>query len=259
MRTWVLWSSLVAISSAYAQAPARPDAAVCAEANWTCVAECIDVRCIDRCLQPGCQAKLTALRSCTVKKGCPGTDPTCGHVRCAKACKEAFGGSGFRAKTQLPGCETLPESAVPPRWVGSWMLTAAGLGVRDIFGESVTPTPRADYARALTVHPSGCFVLETRLEDATLGQGHGLVVRAWGRLAVTRSSPKKDPDQADFLLEAAVAEGSLCGHERRYRLSPKARSLGTFRIEPQDDTLTLVERTATGQTFQFRREGPSSP
>lgn len=235
----------------------------CTDANWACVAECIDVRCIDRCLADACEARLKTLRACTQQKGCPGTDPTCARAQCGPHCAAAFGKAPSAQTAKAPAepvddpCAGRPGTAnLPSRLAGRWELQAATLGPQDRFGETSDPNPRPDYDRSLRVEPSGCFVLETHLEDATLGQGNALVVRAWGTLEVTTDARDDDKHTVRLHTEAAQAVGEICAEPRALQLRPQAFRRPKYRAELEADRLTLIEQKADGQTFQFKKVAP---
>ena len=89
----VLWSS-----TAGAQAPAvtkgegtpRSLGGRCGSANWVCVAQCIDVTCVDRCLAQGCEKALDTLAACAAKSGCGADDSDCVDKACGKQCDRTF-------------------------------------------------------------------------------------------------------------------------------------------------------------------------
>ena len=134
--------------------------------------------------------------------------------------------------------------------MGTWALSAASLPDEKHGGpERIEAQPRPDYGRTLQVTPGGCFLLRTKLEDATLGRGNQLEVRAWGTFEVNGRT------------------GWRCGRRtgRRWgRCAASQRviplSKGKFQRRPyrydieEGDTLTLTVRDATKQTFQFERK-----
>jgi hypothetical protein len=100
--------------------------------------------------------------------------------------------------------------------------------------------------RTLEVTPSGCFLLRTKLEDATIGQGNFLEVRSWGAFAVTKDKVVLKPADGQ-------AVGQVCGAPRVIGLS-KGKFLGPrYSFSVEKDTLTLIVDDASKRTFQFQR------
>jgi hypothetical protein len=244
--------------SAAAQAPSdkpRTLAGVCGTTNWVCVAECIDASCVERCLREGCEEALERLQVCTSTAGCAPDDMQCSARACGQACQRAFEPAPRSPEREKPTpCKgfTVEGGGRPPAEVlGQWELSAATL-MPEREGEParLSPEPRADYARSLEVTPEGCFVMRTRLEAATLGQGNALEVRAWGTFAVTGQ------DRVALRTKDGQAVGTVCGKPRVISLS-KGKFQGpryTFTVEK--DTLTLVVEDPSKRTFQFQRVKP---
>jgi hypothetical protein len=242
-------------SSAVGQAPAskpRAIAGVCGAANWVCVAECIDAGCVDNCLRQGCEQALARLQLCTSRAGCAPDDTTCSARTCGKTCQRAFEPAPPSPEKEQPTPCTgfTPEGGgkLPPEVVGRWVLSAATLQPlpKGTPGR-LNPKPRADYARSLEVTPEGCFVLRTALDDATLGQGNSLEVRAWGTFATAGD------DKVTLLPKDGQAVGPVCGKPRVIGLS-KGKFLGPrYKFTVERDTLTLVAEDKTQRTFQFQR------
>jgi hypothetical protein len=113
------------------------------------------------------------------------------------------------------------------------------------------PDPRADYEKTLRITPQGCFVMETQLADATLGQGNQLTVRAWGALRAEKSRPVV----ATFDTRSAQAVGSVCGHARVIDLARGKFLRPRYEVSVEADVLTLTAQTESQQTFQFKRRG----
>ncbi|HEX8439795.1 hypothetical protein [Archangium sp.] len=249
-----------------AQAPEGPPAASkprtlagrCGAANWVCVSQCIDVSCVERCLARGCEASLAALRQCATKSGCGPDDSACVARACDKQCERTF-----EPAPPSPAQETVDPCAeasagageVPKKVVGLWRLDAASVKPEEkeqLAGEGQDVKPRPDYDRTLEVTPGGCFLLRTRLEDATLGKGNELEVRTWGTFRVN----EKDKT-VEVSPKSAQAVGPVCGKPRVIGLS-KGRFLQwpAYAYDVEKDTLTLTAKTPSKQTFQFSRQKP---
>lgn len=242
-------------SSAWAQASSsrpRTLAGVCGTANWVCVSECIDADCVDQCLRKGCEEALTRLRSCTEKAGCAPDDTACSARVCGQTCQRAFEPAPRSPEKEKPQpCEGFTgqvRGKVPQELVGQWELSAATLKPEPKEeAAELDPKPRSDYARILEVWPNGCFRMQTKLEDATLGRGNTLEVRAWGALEAL------EDEKVSLRTRDGQAVGQVCGKPRVIALS-KGKFLGpryTFSVE--EDTLTLVVDDASKRTFQFQR------
>jgi hypothetical protein len=258
-RVLLVWCVLVNALPAAAQAPASKPrtlgGGVCGTTNWVCVAECIDASCVDHCLREGCEAALERLQRCTEKAGCAPDDTKCSARVCGQTCQRAFEPAPRSPEKEKPtpctGFTVEGGGRPPPELVGQWELSAATM-MPEPEGEPtpLSPEPRADYARSLEVTPDGCFLMRTKLEDATLGQGSALEVRSWGTLAVTGK------DKVALRTKDGQAVGPVCGKPRVISLS-KGKFLGpsyTFTVEK--DTLTLVAQDPSKRTFQFQRKKP---
>lgn len=229
-------------------------AGVCGTANWVCVAECIDSNCVENCLRKGCEGALERLQACTDKAGCAPDDTMCSARACGQTCQRAFEPAPPSPEKEKPSpCEgfAVQGGPVPKEVVGQWELSAATLmpKPKDV-PTQLNPEPRADYARSLEVTPEGCFLMRTRLEDATLGRGNTLEVRSWGSFAVSGE------DKVALRTRDGQAVGAVCGKPRIVSLS-KGKFLGpryTFTVE--EDTLTLVADDPSQRTFQFQRVKP---
>ncbi|WP_223642445.1 hypothetical protein [Corallococcus sp. EGB] len=244
---------------AAAQAP-RTVAGVCGRTNWVCVAECIDAECVDKCLREGCEDALKRLKACTSKAECAPDDTACAAKSCGLTCERSFEPAPKSPEKLVTnpceGANAPKGTAVPKELVGTWVLSAASIPDTVKPGEEqrIEVQPRSDYARALQVTPTGCFVLRTTLDDATLGRGSMLDVRAWGRLEVT------DKKHLALRTQDGQAVGPVCGKERVVPLSQGRFKGGefTYVIEAKD-SLILTVPGATRQTFQFEREKPEAP
>ena len=249
-------------SSAAAQASSgkpRAIAGVCGTANWVCVAECIDAGCVDNCLRQGCETALERLQRCTTNAGCAPDDTTCSARTCGKTCQKAFEPappSPEKEKAE-PCAGFTPEGAakLPKGVVGKWVLSAATLQPEPKGTPGrLNPQPRADYERSLEVTPEGCFLLRTTLEDATLGRGNSLEVRAWGSFVV------EGEDKVKLSPKDGQAVGPVCGKPRVIGLS-KGKFLGPrYKVAVEkiegEDTLTLTGDDKHQRTFQFQRAKP---
>jgi hypothetical protein len=243
---------------AAAQAPSakpRAIAGVCGTANWVCVAECVDAGCVDNCLRQGCEQALARLQACTTKAGCAPDDTTCSARTCGRTCQRAFEPAPPSPEKEKPTpCAGFtPEGGGPlPKGVaGKWELSAASLTPQPAdTKDRLNPEPRADYERSLEVTPEGCFLMRTALKDATLGQGSSLEVRAWGTFAMTGE------DKVTLLPKDGQAVGPVCGKPRVIGLS-KGKFLGPrYKLELEDDTLTLIAEDKAQRTYQFQRVKP---
>lgn len=230
-------------------------AGACAEANWVCVAECIDRRCANRCLEGACANPLAELKQCTVKAACPGDDPQCARERCGPRCLAAFGRA---AESQLQEnadpCAQFPgDSKVPKELVGGWNLSAASIEpVETRPGTDPSPQPRADYELVLEVKPNGCFVLSGKLEDETLGQGNHLVVRGWGKVTVEGKRKKT----VRLETQSGQAVGTVCSRDRVIDLAGGKFKGPRYEYSVEAGMLTLTSLDADKQTFQFQNGPP---
>ena len=139
------------------------------------------------------------------------------------------------------------QGTPPKEVVGRWELSAATLKPDPPGAPArLTPEPRPDYVRTLEVTPSGCFILRTMMEEATLGQGNFLEVRSWGAFAVTK-------DRVVLKPKDGQAVGKVCGAPRVVALA-KGKFLGPrYIFTVEKDTLTLVADDPSKRTFQFQR------
>ncbi|WP_371876571.1 hypothetical protein [Pyxidicoccus fallax] len=251
---FVLSLALGAVLPAAAQTSSerpRTVAGVCGATNWACVAECIDAECVDKCLREDCENALAKLKACTEKAGCAPDDTQCSKRTCGGTCQRSFEPAPpSPEKERADPCQGVQAAKPPEELVGLWTLSAASLPEEESGGpERIEAQPRADYARTLQVMPNGCFVLRTALEEATLGQGNKLVVRAWGTLEVS------DKDKLTLRTRDGQAVGPVCGDKRVIPLSRKKLKFrgGTYRWDLEKEVLTLMVDDATKQTFQFDR------
>ncbi|MDY7226837.1 hypothetical protein [Hyalangium rubrum] len=242
---------------AMAQAPSgrpREIAGVCGTANWVCVSECIDSSCMENCLRQGCEEALKRLEVCTAKAGCAPDDTACSARVCGKTCQKAFEPAPPSPEKEKPSPCTgfAVEGGKPPKEVvGRWVLSAATLTPKPKDSPTqLNPEPRADYERILEVTPEGCFLMRTKLEDATLGRGNALEVRAWGSFAVT------DKDKVALRTKDGQAVGPVCNKPRVIGLSKGKFQGPHYSFSVEDDTLTLVAEDPSKRTFQFQREKP---
>jgi hypothetical protein len=244
------WTASAGAQTA-ARSPRTLGGGVCGTANWVCVAECIDASCVQQCLREGCEQALSRLGACTARAGCAPDDSTCSARACGGTCQRAFEPAPKSPEQERPRpCEgfSLEDVGAPPKEVvGRWELSAATLKPEPEGAPArLNPQPRPDYVRTLEVTPSGCFLLKTKLEDATLGRGNFLEIRSWGAFAVTENKVVLKPKDGQ-------AVGEVCGAPRVFGLS-KGKFLGpryTFSVE--GDTLTLVADDPSKRTFQFQR------
>jgi hypothetical protein len=242
--------------SALAQAPARKprtlSGGVCGTTNWVCVAECIDSACVDHCLREGCEEALARLRACTEKAGCAPEDTQCSARMCGATCQRAFEPAPPSPEKEKPepcaGFQVEGSGKAPGKLVGRWELSAATLSAEPKEEPSpLEPKPRSDYARTLEVTPEGCFLMSTQLQEATLGRGSSLAVRAWGSLAVTGE------DKVALNTKDGQAVGQVCGKPRVVALSKGKFLAPHYSFTLEKDTLTLVVEDASKHTFQFQR------
>lgn len=247
-----------------AQNPAGPSAAGkprtlagrCGSANWVCVSECIDVTCVDKCLAEGCEQALDALARCAEKSGCGPDDSACVSRVCGRQCDRTFEPAPPSPEKELPDpCADASVGAgkVPEGVVGRWSLEAASIRPEErprLAGqeEGADVKPRPDFERALVVTPGGCFLLRTKLEDATLGRGNALEIRSWGAFQVDEKK-----DTVRLWTKSGQAVGPVCGKPRVIGLSKGKFQRPVYTYDVEGDTLTLTAQTPSKQTFQFRR------
>ncbi|AKQ68930.1 hypothetical protein A176_005842 [Myxococcus hansupus] len=234
----------------------RTVAGVCGATNWACVAECIDAECIDTCMRKDCEQALARLKACTRNAGCSPSDAQCSARACQPICQRSFEPAppSPEKDVQAP-CEGVRAPGAPPpkNLVGTWSLVAASLPDEVTAREErIEAQPRSDYARSLQVSPTGCFVLRTSLEAATLGEGNSLVVRAWGTVEVAGKG------RIRLRTRDGQAVGPVCGDKRVIPLSgPKLKFRGgAYDWDLEEEVLTLMVEDTTKQTFQFERVNP---
>ncbi|WNG21870.1 hypothetical protein [Cystobacter fuscus] len=252
-------------SSAGAQAPAvtqgagtpRSLAGRCGSANWVCVAQCIDVTCVDRCLAEGCEKALDALAACAARSGCGPDDSDCVERVCGKQCERTFEPAprSPEKETADPCADgSVGSGAVPKGMVGTWSLEAASVRPEEkakVVGQDAPQDvkPRPDFERTLVVTPNGCFLLRTKLEDATLGRGSELEVRSWGAFVVDEKE-----DTVELRTKSGQAVGMVCGKPRVVGLSKGKFQRPLYKYELEGDVLGVTAQTTAKQTFQFRRQ-----
>lgn len=254
-RALLVLSLSLSLSAAAQPSSERPRtvAGVCGATNWACVAECIDAECVDKCLREDCEKALDRLKVCTQKAGCAPDDTQCSARTCGRTCQRSFEPAPPSPEQErVDPCQGLPAPAArpPEELVGLWTLSAASLPKVEEGGpDRLEVQPRADYARTLRVTPEGCFVLRTALEEATLGQGNKLVVRAWGTVELSGK------DRLMLRTRDGQAVGPVCGDKRVIPLNRKKLKFrgGTYLWDVERETLTLTVDDATKQTFQFER------
>lgn len=241
-----------------ASQPRTLSAGVCGTTNWVCVADCIDGACVEQCLRQGCEEALGRLQACTVKSGCAPDDTTCSARVCGATCQRAFEPAPRSPEKEKPHpCEGFTAGGsgwVPEKVVGRWVLSAATL--KPEFKselERLNPSPRPDFQRALEVTPSGCFLMSTMLEDATLGQGNFLEIRAWGTFTVT------DDNKVVLQTKDGQAVGMVCGKPRIFGLSKGQFQGPRYTFSVEKNTLTLVADDPSKRTFQFQRASAAAP
>jgi hypothetical protein len=249
-----LGAAVLAAAQTTSERP-RTVAGVCGATNWACVAECIDAECVDRCMREDCEKALDRLKLCTEQAGCAPDDTQCSARTCGRTCQRSFEPAPpSPEKEKAEPCQGLPANAkLPEELVGLWTLSAASLPEEVDGGpERIEAQPRADYERTLEVRPNGCFILRTKLESATLGQGNELVVRAWGLMELTGK------DRVALRTRDGQAVGPVCGDKRVIPLTRKKLKFrgSSYRWDLEEGVLTLMVDDATKQTFQFDRQPP---
>ncbi len=219
------------------------------------MSQCIDVTCVDRCLAEGCEEALGTLVQCAAKSGCGPDDSACVARVCGRQCGRTFEPAPPSPEKALPDpCAEagVGAGAVPKEMVGRWVLEAASIKPEEkarIAGEEADAKPRADYERSLVVTPGGCFLLSTKLEDATLGRGNSLEIRSWGAFQVDEKE-----DTVQLQTRSGQAVGPVCGKPRVIGLSKGKFERPTYQYELEGDTLSLTAKAASRQTFLFRRQ-----
>jgi hypothetical protein len=99
------------------------------------------------------------------------------------------------------------------------------------------------------VTPSGCFVLRTPLDDATLGRGNSLEVRAWGVF-----DTKSKEDQVRLLGRGGQAVGAVCGERRVIPLNHQKFNVTSYKLQLEDGLLILTGLSDAKQLFQFEKQ-----
>lgn len=255
LRALCVLLAIAGAAPAAAQAPSRKPrtlAGVCGATNWACVAECIDVTCVDACFQKGCDAALDRLRQCARQSGCGADDSACVAQKCNATCQRSFEPAPpSPEKENTDPCAGVSGAQVPEKVVGTWSLSAASLKPGEFMHKAEDqPNPRPDFERILEVRPNGCFTVQTQLEDATLGRGNELRVRAWGTFEVT------DKKTVVLRIRDGQAVGPVCGKGRVISLSKGRFQNPPYSFEVEKDTLTLTAQSESKQTFQFERQTP---
>lgn len=250
------WTALAAAQGATSK-PRTLGGGVCAAANWVCVAHCIDATCVEECLREGCEEALERLQRCTSRAGCAPDDTQCAARQCGQICQRAFAPAPPSPEKEKPrpcaGFQVEWGGRVPEDVVGRWELSAATLRPEARTAlERLNLAPRPDYRRTLEVTPEGCFVLETELEDATLGQGNHLDVRAWGTFAVADDTVVLRPKDGQTV-------GQVCGNPRVIGLSKERFLERRYIFSVEEDTLNLVADDPSKRTFQFQRMPARAP
>lgn len=205
----------------------------------------------------GCEEALVSLARCARQSGCGPDDSACVARVCGKQCDRTFEPappSPEKESTDPCAEASVGAGEVPKKVVGRWSLEAASLRPEEkarITEGGSDVKPRADYERVLEVTPGGCFLLRTRLEDATLGRGNGLEVRRWGAFTVN----EKDKT-VELRTKSGQAVGTVCGKPRVISLAKEKFERRPYTLEVEGDTLTLTAKTPSRQTFQFSRQKP---
>ncbi|MBF5045142.1 hypothetical protein FGE12_22255 [Aggregicoccus sp. 17bor-14] len=243
---------------AQAAGAAKTAAGRCGAQNWTCVALCVDRKCSNECLATGCERTLATLKKCTAQKGCPSDDPNCSEQRCRPLCQKSFEPAPPSPQKEQPDpCASLALKGPPPedKYVGNWVLQAASLPPRTETDRVASdPDVRADFDLSLEVTPTGCFVLRTPLDDATLGRGNSLEVRAWGIFDTT-----KRKHHVLLVGRGGQAVGAVCGDRRVIPLNHEKFNVTSYELKMEDGFLILTGETAAKQVFQFEKQkGPES-
>ena len=256
---FALMGSAPALGQAGAAAAPRTLAGRCGATNWACVAQCIDRTCVDRCLADVCEKALNSLVRCAERSGCGPDDSVCSAKACGRQCEKSFEPAGRTPEREtLNPCAdpALGKGRVPRELVGRWSLEAASISAEDreklAAQEGKDVKPRPDYERLLEVTPDGCFLLETNLEDATLGRGNQLAVRAWGAFEVDEKQKAVSLQPQD-----GQAVGPVCGKDRAIPVPKEKLQSGTYAFDVEGEVLTLTRKDASKQTFQFRRAPPA--
>ena len=246
---------LAPLAAALAQpaGAARSAAGRCGAQNWTCVAMCVDRKCANQCLATGCAKTLARLKKCALEQRCPSDDPECTEDRCTPLCQRSFEPAPPSPQREHEDpCAALGLKGPPPdeKYVGRWVLQAASLPPRTEAERVATdPDVRADFDLTLEVTPTGCFVLRTPLDDATLGRGNALEVRAWGIF----DTAKKE-DQVLLQGRGGQAVGAVCGEPRVIPLNHQRFNVTSYKLQLEDGLLILTGLTDAQQVFQFEKQ-----
>jgi hypothetical protein len=236
-----------------------PDPGICEYADWACVSECISEKCADECLRKRCQRVLDALVECSSRRGCEdaGTgDTRCVERTCTSLCRAAFGPPSQRKPDpKFDPCSTAKERVanVPKELIGTWNLSSASLEPLEERGPEETEEerlPRPDYARSLRITETGCFVLVTPLEDATLGEGNRVTVRSWGTVEATGTRKKR----VRFLTTGANADGTACKVDVEQDLRKSKFLQPTYEWQVEREVLSLTGKDPEKTSYQFERK-----
>ncbi|PTL82335.1 hypothetical protein DAT35_21095 [Vitiosangium sp. GDMCC 1.1324] len=256
-------------ASAGAQSPEAPQvsgkprtlAGRCGSTNWVCVSQCIDVTCVDQCLAEGCEQALKALEQCAASSGCGPDDSVCVARVCGKQCDRTFEPAppSPEKESKDPCAEaSVGAGTVPKEVVGRWTLEAASIRPEErprvATDEGTDVKPRPDFKQALVVTPGGCFLLRTKLEEATLGRGNALEIRSWGAFQVDEKK-----GTVELRTKSGQAVGPVCGKPRVIGLSKGKFQQPVYKYDVEGDTLTLTSQAPSKQTFQFSRQTKEQP
>ncbi|MFY0584298.1 wax ester/triacylglycerol synthase domain-containing protein [Cystobacter fuscus] len=170
----------------------------------------------------GCEKALDALAGCAARSGCGPDDSDCVEKACGKQCDRTFEPAPRSPEKETPDpCAdgSVGSGAVPKGMVGTWSLEVASVRPEEkakVVGqdEPQDVKPRPDFERTLEVTSNGCFLLRTKLEDATLGRGSELEVRSWGAFVVDEKE-----DTVELRTKSGQAVGTVCGKPRVVGLS----------------------------------------
>ena len=92
-------------------------------------------------------------------------------------------------------------------------------------------------------------MLESPLEDATLGEGNRVTVRSWGTLQIQGKS------RIRFLTTGAHAQGNACGVDVSQDLSRSKFIQPTYDWSVESKVLSLTGRDPPKTSFQFDQKG----
>lgn len=235
-----------------AQPPAAPQPpSPCALEMWSCIARCIDGKCLERCAAP-CKGALTGLRKCLRQARCAPDDSACWRSACPEACGRVFSSLEDGAPGGSPPAHCSPRAAsaerLPEEWVGRWELTAASF-VRQTH-ERDDQFVRADYGLRLRIVAPGCFEMETRLGAPTLGEGNALTLRVWGDVVV------HSEQEWEARATGGTLTGVLCGQAHDVVLpDADGRSIARVRCSVDQGDLVLSRLGASERHLFFERVG----